>query len=959
MPETPTLEQLRAQLDAAFDDAQLDAFCLSAFPEVFDRFGRGQQRTEKVTLLLDHCRRRKELGRLAALLAAPRQAAPAPPLNAGHLAAYLDGMRDQCARLETRPYKALSELRGAPACLMLLETYEPLHFDLYPARAQVREGQELGDVKAGAARGVARTSPAAQHESAEAETSHGEASLRETSRLDVSFQEVLAEAGHVALLGKAGSGKTTVLRLATAALAAADPDLAAAQLGISGAPLPVPVFIALREFAFACQTWAPPCSRDVAGLLRFVDAQIEKRYPERVPAGFVSGLIRAGRAWIFLDALDEVANFDERIAVRQAIEALARAFPGNRLVVTARVAAYEHANTRLNADFNLAYVRDLTREQWAPLVGRLYAGLEANSALAKERTGKLLARIDGAPLLQEMVKTPLMVWTATLIHSADRELPEQRAELYQAYVEVLLGERLHEEEGAEAAQVLRDARWPAADRQLYLTYAAYKTHEGAAEERSRSGERGALVVVDETTLRREILAPFMAESMMLDVSTLAGRRKAEHEAGEFIKVMAERSGLLHAQPEGYTFGDHLTLQEFLAALYLVENRYGQERLAFLAERAGQSWWREVILLMAGSLLRQSRQAQDFLLKELGALPGGGDAHAYGVAWAGRALLEIPPARAGWHAGVRAELAQRLVGVLRQNPPQTGIAARVEVGEVLGFLGDVRFGGPWGLPEFIPLPGGEFWMGDDASGQNDEKPRHRVAIEGFALAKYPTTNAMFARFIEAKGYANPEWWRGCPGEFWRGDGTIKDWSRSVRSLPRYWDDERLNGANQPVVGVSWYEAVAYCRWLTATLHDGHAYRLPTEAEWEYAARGQEGRRYAWGDDWVKDRANTEELALGRTTPVGIFADGATPEGVLDLTGNVWEWCSDWYDGGEYARRAGNVARNPTGPKKGDYKVLRGGSWYNNQNQVRCAYRLGLDPGYVYDDRGFRVARGSLR
>jgi len=686
--------------------------------------------------------------------------------------------------------------------------------------------------------------------------------------------------------------------------------------------------------------------------------------------GFVSYLIRAGRAWIFLDALDEVANFDERIAVRQAIESLARAFPGNRLVVTARVAAYEHANTRLNADFNLAYVRDLTREQWAPLVGRLYRGLEADPHFAAERAAKLLARIDSAPLLQEMVKTPLMVWTATLIHYADRELPEQRAELYQAYVDVLLGERLHEEEGAEAAQALRDVRWRAPERQLYLTYAAYKTHEGAAEERERSGERGALVVVDETTLKREILAPFMAESMMLDLSTLAGRLKAESEAEEFIKMMAERSGLLHAQPEGYTFGDHLTLQEFLTAHYLVKNLHGQERLDLLETYVGWSWWREVILLMAGILLPEPRQAQRFLLHELGALPGSGEAHAYGIAWAGRALLEIPSARVGWHAGARAELAQRLVQVLWQNPPETGIPARVEVGETLGRLGDPRFSGPCSLPEFIPLPGGEFWMGSTeeevaqvvkATGKDwakRELPRHRVAVEDFALAKYPTTNAMFARFIEAEGYTNPEWWRGVPKDFWRGDGKIKDYWGNVRSQPEYWEDERFSGANQPVVGVSWYEAVAYCRWLTATLNDGHEYRLPTEAEWEVAARGREARRYAWGDEWVKGRANTEELSLKRTSPVGIFPDGATPEGLLDLTGNVWEWCSDWFDEQEYARHVGSIARNPTGPEKGRSKVLRGGSWGSSVPWwVRCAYRgiyhPAVGPGYY----GFRVARGS--
>ena len=616
MPVPSALSELRAQLDAAFDDAQLDAFFLYHFPEVFDQFGRGQRRDEKVTLLLNHCRKQGQLERLTRLLAGAQPSMESPMLNPTHLAAYLEALREQCARLETRPYKQLSELRGAPACLTLLETYEPLRFDLHLGRARLERQN--------------KRSPRMADPELQAEAWREDA-WRETSRLDVALPAVLAEPGHVVLLGQAGSGKTTVLRLTTAVLAAADPALAQRHLGLTTDPLPAPVLIALREFEHACDTSPRLYTRDAPGLLRFVDDQFQRRSPERIPSGFVSNLIRAGRAWILLDALDEVAEFDRRIAVRQAIEQLARAFPRNRLVVTARVAAYEHANTRLDADFNLAYVRDLSREQWTPLVQRLYAGLETDPHFAAERAAKLLARIDSAPLLQEMVKTPLLVWTATLIHYADRELPEQRAELYQAYVDVLLGERLHEEEGAEAAQALRDLHWQAPERQLYLTYAAYKTHEGAAEARDRGGDRGgdrgALVVVDETTLKREILAPFMAESMMLDRSTPAGRRKAESEAEKFIKLMAERSGLLHAHPEGYTFGDHLTLQEFLTAHYLVKNLHGPERLALLETCVGQSWWREVILLMAGIQLPEPRQAQRFLLQELGALPGSGDAHA--------------------------------------------------------------------------------------------------------------------------------------------------------------------------------------------------------------------------------------------------------------------------------------------------------------------------------------------
>jgi len=326
-----------------------------------------------------------------------------------------------------------------------------------------------------------------------------------------------------------------------------------------------------------------------------MDDHFARWRPDCVPAGFLSNLVRAGRAWLLLDALDEVADFDHRIAVRQAIESLAGRFPGNRLLVTARVAAYTSASTRLDERFHLATVRDLTRDQWSPMVERLYAGLEVDPGVAAERARRLIARVDASSLLQEMVKTPLMVWTATLIHYANRELPEQRAELYKAYVDVLLGERLHEEESAEAAKLLREDRWSLDDRQLYLTYAAYQVHLGAEEE---TGRRDALVVVDERDLVRRILAPFMMDYLGLD------ERQARKEAADFVALMAERSGLLHAHEEGYSFGDHLTVQEFLAARYLVDNLRGApDWLSFLGQRAGDSWWREIFLLVSESRRR--------------------------------------------------------------------------------------------------------------------------------------------------------------------------------------------------------------------------------------------------------------------------------------------------------------------------------------------------------------------
>jgi formylglycine-generating enzyme required for sulfatase activity len=168
----------------------------------------------------------------------------------------------------------------------------------------------------------------------------------------------------------------------------------------------------------------------------------------------------------------------------------------------------------------------------------------------------------------------------------------------------------------------------------------------------------------------------------------------------------------------------------------------------------------------------------------------------------------------------------------------------------------------------------------------------------------------------------------------------------RTWPYFWDNPRWNVPNHPVVGINWYEAVAYCRWLTeklcalGTLGKDEAVRLPTEREWQRAAQGDDGREYPWGE-WAEGHANTRESGIGQPSAVGLFPEGASPCGALDMAGNVWEWCADWYD------------------EDRDTKVLRGGSWNDFQWFARCAYhRVSLTPRSRYIEIvGFRCARGS--
>lgn len=159
----------------------------------------------------------------------------------------------------------------------------------------------------------------------------------------------------------------------------------------------------------------------------------------------------------------------------------------------------------------------------------------------------------------------------------------------------------------------------------------------------------------------------------------------------------------------------------------------------------------------------------------------------------------------------------------------------------------------------------------------------------------------------------------------------------------WDEQQKH-PNRPVTRVSWYEAAAYASWRKA--------RLPTEAEWERAARGREGRRYPWGDDKPTPRKANYGGLVGSSSPVGVYLEGATPNGIHDLAGNVWEWCADWY--GKYPSGA---QEDPASPATGDDRVLRGGSWYSNAENCRSASRHRVGPGLRGNNGGFRFASGT--
>jgi len=301
------------------------------------------------------------------------------------------------------------------------------------------------------------------------------------------------------------------------------------------------------------------------------------------------------------------------------------------------------------------------------------------------------------------------------------------------------------------------------------------------------------------------------------------------------------------------------------------------------------------------------RARDYLRRPPRRLPRGRPAWLWRVGGGVAALLLV--------IGVAVVVVPRLIGTLLL-PPRP-----IEVTIPVGPPAEADIGDTWTRPAdgmvMVYVPAGEFLMGSsDADGQaeDNEKPQHTVYLDAYWIDRTEVTNAQYRKCVEAGACPEP----GC------------------------WDEDSYNAPGQPVVCVSWDDAQTYAASVGG--------RLPTEAEWEKAARGTDGRMFPWGNNVPDCNRASYSNCVERPAIVGSYLAGASPYGALDMAGNVWEWVADWYDEGYYAR---SPARNPQSPASGDSRVLRGGAFDGAAGLVRCAYRYGYAPDYRYLNRGFRL------
>ncbi len=802
------------------------------------------------------------------------------------------------------------------------------------------------------------------------------------------------------LLGEPGSGKSTLAAFVALCLSGEALAHPITNLALLTAPLPddqgddeeerqpwrhgplLPVLVVLRDLA---ATGLPPADQPASAetLWSFLQQRLEKESLGEYTPHLRRDLRERGGLVLF-DGLDEVPEADSRrVQIKQIVESFAASFPSCRIVITSRTYAYQNQDWRLPdfaeavlAPFSAGQIRRFVA-RWYGYIGRL-RHLSTEDALGR---GQLLQdAIFGSDRLMGLAERPLLLTLMASLHAwHGGTLPEKREELYHESVNMLL-------DWWERQRLVRDAagnivnpqpslaEWLNVDRDRvreWLNELAFTAHSrqpelaGTADIAEKELVDGLLALSDEPNLRPKLL----------------------------VQYLSHRAGLLVPHGVGvYTF-PHRTFQEYLAACHLTDHDY-PEQVARLA-CADLNRWREVALLAAAKVVRGGKFAVWPLLDELcpeGPEEAAGDAPAArGALLAGQVVLESAD-RDRLSAGNRpkVERVRRWQKTLLAHPALPD-GDRAVAGRSLAELGDDR-------PEvrdvdamhFCLVPGGPFRMGSDE--RDEEKPIHTVEhlTYDYWLGRYPVTNAQFETFAGDGGYDVAEYWREAAEAGRWSKGAITDWSGAPRIAP-YDYGRPFNLPNHPVIGITWYEALAFARWLTdrwrasSALPAGWEVRLPSEAEWEKGARGglsvpaapviraagrfnvgapalvanpQPERRHPWVAGGGPGRANTAESAINAPGAAGLFPAGAGPYGCEEMSGTVWEWTrSLWGDHFQkpsfgYPYRPDDGRENLSAGVR-MLRILRGGSYYNDVDACRCAQRDGYDPHFRFDYYGVRV------
>lgn len=717
---------------------------------------------------------------------------------------------------------------------------------------------------------------------------------RDRSGSIVAFDDILGLSDRLAIVGPAGTGKSTILAYLAAALADLGLTGEAASFELpDGEPL-IPVLAPLRYYRdyiervqrSAGALVADPRAGTLAG---FIPWYLRRRNPAlALSEDFFDRILAGGGCLLMIDGLDEIASREQRGQVRQEVENLVHdIYPGNRLIVTAREAGYRDEAV-FGDDFLRLDVQPMDEAQISVLVENWCERLFPESVA--ENRDKLVQAIRQINALRSerqlppLISTPLMTTMVISVQWGETELPRERARLYEACVRAIIQAQYIPDDPARQQLINWGGPWEA--QRDWLSELALSMHKGG---------RGSAAI------REEQVRAILSASLTYD------------ELDAFLKAVRYRGGVYEERAEFFQFV-HLTFQEFLAARLLAKQRKAGR--AAIKKHIADSWWREVLLLTYGYLQMDYPPAATEFITWLSSLRGSDELRLAGAEIAGASLLEMerPDDRQ------RLQQANRLARLLTTTDLSVGQQLRALAGRTLSLLGDPRRGvglDSDGLPDIV-------WCSVDADA-------------GFMIGKYPVTVAQFQAFVVDDGYTDK--WRDC----WTDEGL--EW-KADNDGP-YTLHDNYGFANHPMVMVTYHEAAAFCRWLSARRNERIA--LPTKSQWELAATSNGARAFPWGDEQpTADYANWSDMEISSTTAVGIFPKGMTADGVAAMAGNIWEWCDVDEDMPAAQVSDGRGVNENT-------RAVLGGSYMDSIDAMRYGHRLMSAPGYRDLDCGFRVIR----
>ncbi|MCP5106847.1 MAG: SUMF1/EgtB/PvdO family nonheme iron enzyme, partial [bacterium] len=609
----------------------------------------------------------------------------------------------------------------------------------------------------------------------------------------------------------------------------------------------------------------------------------------------VTAFLAQDRVLFLLDGLDEVPD-----AIRSGLVDLVHGFQfahhKNRFVITGRPHGIEGRGMHCFGK-NLHDIGALDDTKRDTFISKWFRAVSGQAVgYADVTAGDMISDIGLHEHAAVFTGNPLLLTALCIFYLVGgKRIPDQRADLYDRIVSNLLYRRFHDPADTEKVNRVRE----------YLMLLAFTMQTGHAKSFEPSE---AKAVLKEKYTKKKSESP-------------SGYKKRIDKLFDGIEPVC---GLLNRLSSGEIEFAHLSFQEFLAGKHMLDMDMGYKK--YLED----GWWEETLLLYLGLMNLEMKKRSNGIVEDLL------NSRQLRLQFLGaKALRDFQASKR--ETAIVDLSKEKLIAIIG---PDVSLEDRFQAGDILGTLGDLRIQSS----PMVHVDAGEFTRGSadgDEDSYDDEKPVRRIYLDEFEIGTYPVTNLEYKVFIENKGYETEDFWTP-EGWEWRKEENILE--------PKHWHDRKWNGANFPVVGVSWFEAAAYAKWLSQKTGDN--YSLPTEAQWEKAARGPDGLNYPWGKNFDKNLCNSSEGGLGRTSPVGIFPGGESPNGCVDMAGNVREWCSDWF-GEEYYDES--PLKNPKGPTDGSNRVFRGGGWFNDAHYCRAAYRLAGNPGARWIDFGFRLAR----